>query len=72
MSSHTRAYVAPNGAMYRAAAYDAAGNCVRSVGPYTTKGAAARQRPRPPRGGFVRVEVCQPVWNVVPGTQVEA
>ncbi|MFG3715822.1 hypothetical protein [Micromonospora sp. NPDC047730] len=70
MSSRTRDYVGPNAPMYRAAAYNAEGVCVRAHGPYATKGAASRQRPRPPRGGVVRVEECFPIWAPVEGTEV--
>ncbi|TDC35714.1 hypothetical protein [Micromonospora sp. KC213] len=71
MSHRVRNYVGPGDPMYRAAVYDARGVCVRSHGPYATKGAAMGQRPRAPRGGVVRVEVCQPVWDAVPGTEIE-
>ncbi|RLK22659.1 hypothetical protein DER29_0497 [Micromonospora sp. M71_S20] len=73
MSYGTRDYVKPGAPMYRAAGYDAAGNCVRSVGPYATKGAAMGQRGTVRGRAVVRVcvEVCEPSWAPIPGTEVE-
>lgn len=73
MSSRTRNYVPPNGVMFRAAAYDkATGECVRSAGPYSTRGPAMAARSwlwRP--GRRVVVESCQPVWQEIDGTELD-
>ncbi|MEV1157752.1 hypothetical protein AB0J27_20370 [Micromonospora chokoriensis] len=71
MSIRSRNYVPAGAPMYRAAAYDAAGNVVSVAGPYATRGAAAGQR-RSVGGRVVRVcvEVCHPTWAPVEGTEV--
>lgn len=73
MSSRTRNYVKPAGVMFRASSYDVeTGWCVRSAGPYSTRGAAMRQRRTLRRDGVrVVVEVCIPTWVEVNGTELE-
>lgn len=71
MSSRTRDYVGPNAEMFRAVGYDAEGTAVWSVGPYSTRGPAMRARHGwRGRAVRVRVEVCRPTWEAVPGTEI--
>ncbi len=71
MSRRARNYVPPNGAMWRAAAYNEAGECVRSIGPYATRGPAMTARGSLKRPGLrVLVECCWPAWYPERGTEV--
>lgn len=73
MSSRTREYVTPNGPMFRAVGYNAEGVAVAAAGPYATRRPAAAMRASMWRRGVVRVrvEICEPVWAVVSGTEIE-
>jgi hypothetical protein len=72
MTSRARNYVPPYGTMWRAAAYNEVGECVRAIGPYATRGPAMSARGALKRAGLtVVVESCYPFWVADRETEVK-